>query len=140
MFKGHVRLFLYTQVIVLLGVRQVLPRVQEIAFRLLIYSAERLEHLKVSKTHEAQTCIPGVTLDANDCRLFVGCFFCHIIYVQSTQDAANQRGGESFTRKRDRAKLLRQQMNDGLDSLHEVSPYHVHEQSRDNTLFIYFFS
>lgn len=34
-----------------------------------------------------------------------------------------QRGGESFSRKRDRAKLLRQQMNDGLDSLHEVSIY-----------------
>lgn len=33
----------------------------------------------------------------------------------------SQRGGESFARKRDRAKLLRQQMNDGLDNLHEVS-------------------
>eukprot|EP00903_Cladosiphon_okamuranus_P008415 g8091.t1 len=31
-----------------------------------------------------------------------------------------QRGGESFARKRDRAKLLRQQMNDGLDNLHEA--------------------
>ncbi|CAN0004951.1 unnamed protein product, partial [Ectocarpus sp. 13 AM-2016] len=35
--------------------------------------------------------------------------------------APNQRGGESFSRKRDRAKLLRQQMNDGLDNLHEAS-------------------
>ncbi|CAM9379416.1 unnamed protein product [Scytosiphon promiscuus] len=33
---------------------------------------------------------------------------------------STQRGGESFARKRDRAKLLRQQMNDGLDSLHEA--------------------
>lgn len=33
---------------------------------------------------------------------------------------STQRGGESFARKRDRAKLLRQQMNDGLDNLHEV--------------------
>lgn len=39
------------------------------------------------------------------------------------QGAPNQRGGESFSRKRDRAKLLRQQMNDGLDNLHEVSIY-----------------
>ncbi|CBN77748.1 hypothetical protein Esi_0062_0123 [Ectocarpus siliculosus] len=39
---------------------------------------------------------------------------------QQQQGAPNQRGGESFSRKRDRAKLLRQQMNDGLDNLHEA--------------------
>ncbi|CAM9832512.1 unnamed protein product, partial [Ectocarpus sp. 8 AP-2014] len=39
---------------------------------------------------------------------------------QASFGAPNQRGGESFSRKRDRAKLLRQQMNDGLDNLHEA--------------------
>lgn len=41
--------------------------------------------------------------------------------VLPLQGAPSQRGGESFARKRDRAKLLRQQMNDGLDNLHDVS-------------------
>ncbi|CAM9234815.1 unnamed protein product [Ectocarpus sp. 4 AP-2014] len=40
--------------------------------------------------------------------------------AEQQQGAPNQRGGESFSRKRDRAKLLRQQMNDGLDNLHEA--------------------
>ncbi|CAN0414567.1 unnamed protein product [Pylaiella littoralis] len=41
-------------------------------------------------------------------------------FTDDEQGVPNQRGGESFTRKRDRAKLLRQQMNDGLDNLHEA--------------------
>ncbi|CAB1104112.1 unnamed protein product [Ectocarpus sp. CCAP 1310/34] len=40
--------------------------------------------------------------------------------LENPWGAPNQRGGESFSRKRDRAKLLRQQMNDGLDNLHEA--------------------
>ena len=52
----------------------------------------------------------------------------------SMQGGPQQRGGESFARKRDRAKLLRQQMNDGLDSLHEVGPtfcHHVSDEAAD---------
>lgn len=49
---------------------------------------------------------------------YVGLFLAPIIEYQG--GASQERSVDSCARKRERAKLLRQQMNDGLDSLHEV--------------------
>lgn len=75
-------------------------------------------------------CASGVTHRGAAPHVFLSSLACDCTYssscvcVLSPASAQgiipNQRGGESFTRKRDRAKLLRQQMNDGLDNLHEV--------------------